>query len=197
MRHLRHATTAILLGMLVTDATAGQRPPPPKSSTAPVNADAATLMDFQRRLDRYIQLQRNVAKQSLRLRETSNAAEIAAAEDVLAAKLRALRKDAKPGDIFTPQVRALFRRLMYPELKGEDGPETKASIAGHDAPPPVALRVNAGYPDAAPLPTVPPNLLARLPQLPMDVEYRIVGKDLILRDVDANIIVDFIPRAIR
>jgi hypothetical protein len=36
-----------------------------------------------------------------------------------------------------------------------------------------------------------------LPQLPEDVEYRIVGKTLILRDVDANIIVDFIPNAIR
>ena len=95
------------------------------------------------------------------------------------------------------QARALFRRLMYPELKGEDGPETKASIAGHDKPPAVPLKVNAKYPESAPLPTVPPNLLARLPQLPEDVEYRIVGKDLILRDVDANIIVDFIPNAIR
>ena len=37
------------------------------------------------------------------------------------------------------------------------------------------------------------NLLATLPQLPEDLEYRIVGKDLILRDVHANVIVDFIP----
>jgi hypothetical protein len=105
--------------------------------------------------------------------------------------------DAKPGDIFTLQVRALFRRLMYAELKGEDGPETKATIAGHDGPPKIPLKVNTKYPGSAPLPTVPANLLARLPQLPEDVEYRIVDKDLILRDVDANIIVDFIPNAIR
>jgi hypothetical protein len=44
---------------------------------------------------------------------------------------------------------------------------------------------------------VPANLLANLPQLPEDVEYRIVDKHLILRDVDANIIVDYIPDAIR
>jgi hypothetical protein len=29
------------------------------------------------------------------------------------------------------------------------------------------------------------------------MEYRVVGKDLVLRDVDANLIVDFIPNAIR
>ena len=38
-------------------------------------------------------------------------------------------------------------------------------------------------------------LLANLPQLPEDMEYRVVGSDLVLRDVDANIIVDLIPNA--
>ena len=47
-----------------------------------------------------------------------------------------------------------------------------------------------------PLATTPANLLANLPQLPMDVEYRIVGRHLLLRDVDANIIVDFIYNAL-
>ena len=36
-----------------------------------------------------------------------------------------------------------------------------------------------------------------LPQLPEAVEYRIIGKTLIIRDVDANIIVDYIPNAIQ
>ena len=81
---------------------------------------------------------------------------------------------------------------MYPELKGDDGPETKEASRATRGRPRCRLKVNAKYPRRAPLPTVPPNLLARLPQLPEDVEYRIVGKDLILRDVDANIIVDFI-----
>jgi hypothetical protein len=61
----------------------------------------------------------------------------------------------------------------------------------------VALQVNAKYPEGTPLPTMPPNLLVRLPPLPEELEYRIIGKDLILRDADANLIVDFIPGAIR
>ena len=58
------------------------------------------------------------------------------------------------------------------------------------------LRVNESYPAGAPLPTVPPSLLLNLPPLPPEVEYRIVGTDLILHDVEANLIVDWIPDAI-
>jgi hypothetical protein len=189
--------------LLLSGASAAQQKPSPSTQPKPsaspsaVNADAATLADFKQRLTKYIELQKDLADDSPPLKETSDPAKIDGAQEVLGAKIQAARMDAKPGDIFTPEARALFRRLMYPELKGEDGPETKASIAGHDKPPAVPLKVNAKYPESAPLPTVPPNLLARLPQLPEDVEYRIVGKDLILRDVDANIIVDFIPNAIR
>jgi hypothetical protein len=205
MRQLRGIFIPIWLCLLLSatgaaqqkPASPSQQKPSPQSSTPEVNAEAATLADFKQRLTRYIELQKDLAKDSPPLKETSDPAKIDAAQEVLAVKIRAARMDAKPGDIFAPQTRALFRRLMYPELTGEDGPETKASIGGHDKPPAVPLKVNAKYPESAPLPTVPPNLLARLPQLPENVEYRIVGKDLILRDVDANVIVDFIPNAIR
>jgi hypothetical protein len=86
---------------------------------------------------------------------------------------------------------------MYPEVKGPDAAATKAAMK-EDAPAPgsVRLKVNATYPEAAPLPTVPPNILQNLPKLPEQLEYRVVGKHLILRDVDANVIVDYIPNAI-
>jgi hypothetical protein len=37
---------------------------------------------------------------------------------------------------------------------------------------------------------MPPKLLARLPELPDELEYRLMGRHLILRDTKANIIVD-------
>ncbi|MGH8639954.1 MAG: hypothetical protein ACREUZ_22745, partial [Burkholderiales bacterium] len=128
--------------------------------------------------------------------ETKNPAEIRASQDALATKIQAARKDAREGEIFTPAVRQLFRRLMYPETKGPDAKAVKESIK-EDAPKGVRIRVNAKYPDAAPLPTVPPGILAALPKLPEDLEYRIINKDLILRDVHANVIVDFIRNAIQ
>jgi hypothetical protein len=161
-----------------------------------VNADARVQQDFQQRVKKYQSVRKQTAKQGPALKETSDPAKIKTAQDSLAANIRAARSDARPGDIFTPEIRALFRRLMYPELKGADGAATKELIK-EDEPVGVRLEVNASYPDDEPMPTVPPNVLAALPRLPEGLEYRIVKKDLILRDVDANLIIDFIPNAIR
>jgi hypothetical protein len=161
-----------------------------------VNTDAKTLKEFQARIDAYMKLHKEAEGDAPKLKDKAEPEEIKAHEEALAAKIGAARKTAKPGEIFTPEGRALFRRLMYPELKGKEGAETKAEI-NEDAPAAVVLKINARYPANEPLPTVPPNLLARLPKLPEELEYRIVGRTLILRDVHANLIVDYIPNAIR
>jgi hypothetical protein len=44
---------------------------------------------------------------------------------------------------------------------------------------------------------MPPTVLVNLPSLPDEVEFRFVGKYLILRDTHADVIVDFIADAIR
>src|SRR5207342_3447357 len=56
--------------------------------------------------------------------------------------------------------------------------------------------INTDYPTILPLATVPPGLLLKLPTLPADLEYRFLGRHLILRDIKANLIVDFIPDAV-
>jgi hypothetical protein len=160
------------------------------------NPDAQLLADFQKRIDTYMDLHKRIEKESPPLKETKEPYRIQASQEVMARKIQEARKSAKPGEIFTPEVRQLFRRLMYPEMKGQEGAETKAAIKD-DSPKGVPLKVNAKYPDAAPLPTVPPNLLAALPKLPEDLEYRIINKDLILRDVHANVIVDYIQNVIK
>jgi hypothetical protein len=45
------------------------------------------------------------------------------------------------------------------------------------------------------VPRPPPVLLEMLPELPQQVEFAFSGQTLVLRDVDAETIVDFIPRA--
>ena len=57
--------------------------------------------------------------------------------------------------------------------------------------------INGTYPKLEPLSTVPPNMLAALPELPADVHYRFLGRDLVLHDTRANIILDEIDDAIR
>jgi len=58
------------------------------------------------------------------------------------------------------------------------------------------VQVNQRYPESLPFTTVPPTLLRKLPELPEEVDYRILGPSLLLIDRKANMIVDFIPNAI-
>jgi len=167
----------------------------PLSQAQRVNPDAAVLADFTARVKAYVDLRAKVDNTTPPLTETKDPAKIAAAEKALAEKMRAARAGAKPGDIFTPEIRQRFRSLLHPELKGKDGAETKEVIQDSN-PGKVPLQVNGVYPTEAPLSTVPPNILQALPTLSDGLEYRFVTKHLILRDTRANIIVDFILNAI-
>jgi hypothetical protein len=163
-----------------------------------VNPDAQLQQDFKQRIDKYMELHNKLEKQVPRLKDKAEPEEIKASQEGLSRAIRAARASAKQGEIFTPEIAKRFRQLMYPETHGPDGADTKKAMK-EDAPPTasVPLKVNATYPASAPLPTVPPNVLANLPPLPEDLEYRVIGKHLLLRDVHANLIVDFIVNAIR
>jgi hypothetical protein len=166
------------------------------------NADAAILADFQKRVAAYVDLKKNLDKKTPDLKETKDPIQIETAQKLLAAKIINVRKGARPGDIFTPQISTKFRQLLAPEVKGTAGRETKQELKedveeADEKNPKVPMKVNIEYTEGAALPTTPANVLASLPRLPEGLEYRILGRNLILRDVDANIIVDFMPNAVR
>ena len=201
---------ACLLGASPAHAQKKTSPPPkPQISEATkakaletnANPDALVLVDFQKRVDAYMAIHKAAAKDSLAIKETKNPAEIKAAQRALASKIRIARATARPGDILTPEIRNKFRRLMFPELKGTSGREIREALEedvheqDESKPKKVIYKVNAAYPEGNALPTTPVNILMSLPKLPEELEYRIVDKNLILRDVQANIIVDFIQTA--
>ena len=180
-------------------APAAQPPAPVKPVPTPVaaeakatgvNADAAVLQDFKSRVDAYMKLRKDAVKDAPALKETTDPAKIKAAQDAMSAEIRAARVNAKHGDVFTPEITAKFRRLLNPELKGDDGHDAKAIIKD-DAPTNITFKVNAKYPEGAPVPTVPANLLINLPTLPEPLQFRIIEKHLILLDEDADVIVDY------
>ena len=178
-------------------ATPAQKSEPAQAGSAPrVNRDAAVLADFKGRIDKYMQVRKDAFKGTTTLKETKDPAKLKAAQDAMNANITAARADAKQGDIFTPEARAIFRRLLYPELKGDDGHDAK-EIIKDDAPVNVPFKVNAKYPDGAPVPTVPAYLLINLPTLPEPLQYRIIGKHLILLDDEADVIVDYALNIIR
>jgi hypothetical protein len=201
-------------------AQTASKPPAPKVSTATkekaaeqnANPDAIVLADFQKRVDAYMAVHKDAVKDAPALKETKNPGEIKATQEAIGAKIRAARATAKQGDILTPEIQNKFRRLMYPVVtspapQGTAGKEVKKDIKeglkenteerNEEGGKPVVLKVNATYPPDTPLPTTPPQVLMNLPKLPEQLEFRIVGKYLIIRDVEANIIVDFVPNAIQ
>jgi hypothetical protein len=160
------------------------------------------LTTFNERLDAYVKLRKKATEKVPPLKKNATPAEIQQREQALAEAIRNARPNAKAGDILTPEVKPVLNRLLKSELKGPENRETRASIKEgnpkHEKAPgevePV-IKVNAIYPKNAPLSTVPPTLLLRLPKLPEDIEYRFVGRTLVLRDRESNLIIDYMKEA--
>jgi len=112
----------------------------------------------------------------------------------LANKIRTARAGAKQGQIFTPEIADYFRKQISATLNGPHGNEVRQSLR-HAEPVKMDLQINQSYPANVPLQSTPPTLLLNLPELPKGMEYRIIDRELVLRDSDANIIVDYIPDA--
>jgi len=155
----------------------------------------SVLKNFTKRVGDYVELHNRVKGEVHGLKPTSSAEAIEKYEHRFAARLREERSGAARGSIFSPDIAVEFRRLISATMRGPDGSAIRIALQ-RAAPVHLALRVNHAYPSGAPLQSTPPSLLLNLPHLPPEVDYRVVGSDLILRDVDANLIVDVLPNAI-
>ncbi len=166
------------------------------SLALPINAQNKEVgVLFQERIGAYVKLHKDVEAHVHKLKPTPSAEELAENKRLLADGIRKARDGAKQGDIFTPEIAAEYRNLAQVAMKGANGPRVHKSL-NRAEPVQVPIRVNEDYPSGVPLQSMPPTLLLNLPKLPKDLEYRLSGRTLILRDVDANLIIDFLPEAI-
>lgn len=162
---------------------------------APQNS--AVLKDFNHRIAGYMKIHGVALAEGEGLKPTPSKEEIDRRGRALASHIRAQRREAVPGNIFTADIAREFRRLIALAFQGPNGALIEKSL--RDAPtvlPQVLLRVNGGYPDGMPQQSTPPSLLQNLPLLPNDLEYRVLGRNLIIYDVDANLVVDFLAGAL-
>lgn len=161
-----------------------------------VNKGAQIQSDFQKRVEDYVKLRKTAHEGLPKMKSTKSPGTILSNERALAHRIRELRRNARQGDLFTPEISAEFRRLIGMAMQGTDAAQVGKSL--HRAEPVhlKALRVNQSYTKHVPLQSTPSTLLLNLPKLPPELEYRVVGRALVLRDVEANLIVDFFPDAI-
>ena len=166
--------------------TPGQTPQP--AAPAAVNEVGAATKAFLDRLQEYVTYHNNVEKMVPQLKETSDPIKISEREKALGAALIKQRPDAKQGDFFIKEYEPILRKLIQEDFAKRSPTDRKA--LGIELPKGVKISVNTIYPTSLPLGTFPGNLLKVLPELPPELEYRIVGRDLILRDVTGNVVVD-------
>lgn len=157
---------------------------------------ARAFQEFTELVRQYMELRKKLDASLPRLGSKESQEHIVAHQQAFAQKIREARAGAKRGDIFAPEIAEEFRRLIRREFQGPKGPNARKTIRQGNPVKPFRLRVNDTYPETLPITTMPPALLLKLPQLPEEVAYRIVGRDLILQDVDARLIVDFIHHAL-
>jgi hypothetical protein len=157
---------------------------------SPVAPNAAIVQDFQKRVAGYLQLRKSIESNLPKLKATSSQEKISHHGVELRHAVREARKDAQPGEVFTPEISAEIRRLIAIAMH-PDGPEIRQSLRSAE-PVQLHLAINEKYPDGVPLQTTPPSLLENLPALPPEIEYRITGQDLVLLDAKANLVIDII-----
>ena len=150
------------------------------------------VADFSTRVWGYFELRSELEKGLPALRVTDDPAEIRRAIRALAKRIRLARAEAREGDMFTPTISVEFRKALILEMNAN----TWAAIMD-DNPGEFSNQTDGTYPEGKPLSTVPPNILAALPRLPEDIQYRFLGRHLILLDTRANLILDRIPYAIQ
>ncbi len=160
-----------------------------------VNQDALLVDEFQKKVADYVKLHRDAAAKVPPLKSTDSPTRIDEYQRALASMIRAARPQARQGDVFTSPIAAEFRRLIKITMRGPQANLIHASLRRGE-PVSLTVSVNDAYPPTVPLQTAPSSLLLNLPKLPPEVEYRVVGHNLVLRDVAANLIVDFLPGAV-
>lgn len=189
------ARDVIGAGMIAVAIVAGTA-----ANQAPVGPpEEAILQSFASSVEQHMALHRHLARGLPPLESSRDAENIQFAVEARAEAIRRARPDARVGDLFTREVATLFRGRIRESLAENGYTETAALLIVDkemdlDGRP--VLEVNGRFPWKF-ASRVLPCVLAWLPPLPAGLEYRFVHTDLVLVDVDATLIVDILPNALR
>ena len=178
---------ALLLMALIAAAHA----PPPQPAPRSVNTFEVAVRDYAR-------MHRRLEGQIGPIEFGTPVAEINRIIRELSAAIRAERHDAAQGEFFTPDLAGVLRARITDALLDHgytaDDVRAAAGVNGVDYDR-VVLRVNETFPWVL-ASAMFACVLEVLPPLPPELQYRIVGDDLVLIDVHASLVVDILPRAL-
>ena len=158
-------------------------------------ADKAAIQTFEKQVKEYMELRNKAREKAPKLSKDSTPEQIHAYRTTLELSLRTARPNAKRGEFFLPESADYIRRTLKSEFQGKDRQELRKTVFETETQG-VVLRVNYPYAESAELSEMPATLLAKLPQLPKELRYRFVGRNMLLVDRESNVIIDFMPEAL-
>ena len=156
----------------------------------------AIPQEFVADVNQYVEMHRLATAALSPPEMCSDPEELLRQERAFARAIREGRPDAREGDIFTPETAHYFRALIA-EAAWEQGLDLMAELedGGTWDTEAVVVEVNSQLPWNAG-PNMWPSILWRLPVLPPELEYRFVGRDLVLVDMFGSVVVDVLRDAL-
>ena len=197
LNHERRLVVAALTGLLVMGlaACAARDRGSKAESGVPASAvdDRQAVLLFRQAVEEYATLHRRLARSLPRVSAQAAPEEVHAQQLAFEKMIASERKSSAAGELFIPAIQPLIRRVARQLLSGQAGAPLLDTITEESTEGKANARVNARYPDSVPLSSVPAQLLSALPALPEELEYRFVGRDLILLDTKARLVADVMP----
>jgi hypothetical protein len=157
--------------------------------------DAQTVAAFEARVKQYARMREDIEDKMPKLPKESTPEQILEHKTAFEARVKAARTGAKRGQIFTKDIVSYLRAMIRREFKGAERAKLREMVLEADTKG-VPLRINYPYPESKELVEMPPTLLLKLPQLPKQIRYRFVRRNLLLVDRENDLIIDYMLNAV-
>jgi alkanesulfonate monooxygenase SsuD/methylene tetrahydromethanopterin reductase-like flavin-dependent oxidoreductase (luciferase family) len=203
MKPKRSLTGSISAGLAIALLAAAASPPAPAQTPATTPATQVIVSPkhkeafaaFESLVKAYVSMREGLEGKMPKLPKDAKPEQIEAHKAALQKAVQAARTSAKQGDLFVPVLAAHIREVIKAETPTKVKQEVRETVRESEVKA-VPLRVNHPYPDSQEMLEMPPTLLLRLPQLPKQMRYRYVGRNLLLMDRENGLIIDFMPDAL-
>ena len=200
MKHQTFRFTTIALSLIFTplvSVVAAVSLSQQKTIAEPVlsEREKQLISAFNRHVKDYLKQRDRVKSKLTPLSKDSTPEQISAYQKSFVEALRAMRAGTQQGYIFNKEFAGYLRTVIKTEFPPRDKAEIREVILEADTKV-VPLKVNYPYPETKELTQIPPTLLLKLPQLPKEVKYRYVGRNMLLVDTDNGLIVDYMLDAL-
>ena len=182
-------------GLASLPAAAQTNAPPTVAQVTVSPKHKEAFAAFEARVKEYVAMREGIEGKMPKLPKDAKPEQIEAHKAALQKAVQTARASAKPGDLFVPELAAHIREVIKSEMPTKVKKEVRETVVGSEVKA-MPLRVNQPYPESEELLEMPPTLLLRLPQLPKQVRYRYVGRNMLLVDRENGLIVDFMPDAL-